>query len=378
MLRKTTTVICMLATASASFGSLWASPDWALTSEDSAGVGFDSNLYDRSGGEGDGYALIAPSLSLQRLNSFTNVKVSVGVQSYTYFHLQELDSLNPFLTVSVKYPYDQDVYPTEEFGLVASRTTVANAQVGGRLRREDLGADWDGNIVASEKTILQGRLDIREVDYLTPGFNDNQYAAGGLTLAYISNEHLDLGVGYDYRYSVSRPKEAGQVESDFNQHLVTFRGRGDFLPKLSGSFFVGAADTLYRGATSQDNIDVEGELDLIWQATERGKLTIKVSRQTYFSPNGYAYIPGSIGPEWTQEMTGGYSATFGVDVQQILYRFASTSRTDEARGAYLRLKYALTERFSMTFSADYTKQKSPEAIVNYQRTAFLANLDCKF
>ena len=369
---------CMIASAHSLLGSVWSSSDWALTSEDNVGFGYDGNLYDRKGGAGDGYALVVPNLTLKRISSFTDLSASLSVHSYTFFTIRDLDSLNPSLDVTLRYPYDENAYPTESAHLVAERTTEANAEVGGRLRLDNFDAGWEGNVASTEKTILQARLDAHEVDYLTLGFNDNQYLAGGTTLAYIFSERLDLGVGYDYRYSVSRPKAQGVESSDFKQSLYTFRGRGDFLPKLSGTFFVGLADTAYSGATHRSDLDLEGEFDLVWQATERGKLTLKVSRQNYFSPDGYAYIPASVGPEWTQELKGGYSATVGVDVQHILYRFAQTSRNDNAWGGYLRVKYTVNERFALTFDAAYSKQSSPEAIVNYQRAAFFGNLECKF
>lgn len=300
--------------------SLWENADWAVTSQDSAGIGYDSNVYDRRGGAGDGYALVAPGLTLKRVGSLTDLEVSLELQSYTYFDLHGLDSVDPALNIVARYPYNEGVdFPTEQLELGASRTTEVNSLVGGRLRRGDMAAGWEGNVAEGGKTVLQGRVHVHEVDYLTAGFNDNVYSSGGLTLGYIANERLELGVGYDFSYSESRPKLAGGIASEFRQNLFTLRGRGDLLPKVTGSFFVGAADTAYKGPASESNLDLECEFNLSWQPTQRGRLTLKANRQTYFSPDGYAYIPSTLGLEWTQEIAGGYSATLGADVQRIGY-----------------------------------------------------------
>jgi hypothetical protein len=349
-----------------------------LTSTDQAGIGYDSNLYARADGSGDGYALLTPSLSLQRINSFTYLHLDATVQSYTYFDQPGLNSIDPSVMLAVRYPYDDNLFPTEQFSLGASRSTEENSDVGERLRRQDLSAHWDGNIVASEKTILEGRADFRQIDYLTAGFNDNEFATAGLTLAYVANELLQAGVGYDYEYSVSKPKESNTTESSFRQNLLTVRGQGQFLPKVTGYCFVGLASTENSGNNTRSYLDLEGELSVAWQATERDQLILKVDRQTYFSPDGFAYIPTSVGPEWDKELAGGYSFKVGVNEQQVLYRFGAYTRNDQDYGGYGELRYTLTERYSAAVSVHYTKQDSPEQIINYTRATVFASVACKF
>ena len=138
------------------------------------------------------------------------------------------------------------------------------------------------------------------------------------------------------------------------------------------------ADTAYKGPASESNLDLECEFNLSWQPTQRGRLTLKANRQTYFSPDGYAYIPSTLGLEWTQEIAGGYSATLGADVQRIGYRFSESSRTDQAHGGYAKLRYALTEKYAATLTADYTRQASPEQIVNFRRETLFAGVEGKF
>ncbi len=378
MPRNLFAVICFLSSTAATFGSIWESPDWALTSDDEVGVGYDSNLYAHHDGAGDGYAEIVPSLILKRLKSFTDLEVTVAVKSTDYFTRSDLDSLDPSLDLELRYPYDEFVFPTQLLALRASRSTVVDGDIGGRLRDQDLSARWEGNILASEKTILQGRAEVHQTDYLTEGYSDNEYATAGLTLAYVANEHLELGAGYDYKYGVSLPTGTSRSSTYLSQDILSIRGRGDFVSKLSGYYTIGVADTTYWGTLSRTNLDLEGELGIVWQPTERGKLTLKADRQSYFSPDGYAFLSTALGPEWTEEVGAGFSATLGADIQQTLNRYAASTRTDHAYGGHFELHYSLNDRYSAALIARYITQNSPQLIYNYDRATVYANFVAKF
>jgi len=379
MLRIGLVTLCVLSSTAAAFGEIWSSSQWALTGEGDVGVGYDSNLYTRNGGAGDGYLLVVPTLTLQKLGSAVDLHFDAALQSYTFFDLTNLNTLNPSLNMVLKYPQGgPDTFPTEEVDAVIARTTEENVEVGGRLRRQDLGINWNGNIVGSEKTILEGSVNLHQTDYLTTGFNDNDLAAAGLKLAYVENELLQFGVGYTYTYSESLPRGDIGVRSNFQQNLGMVWGKGEFLSKVTGTFFFGVADTAYHGPTSNTNVDFEGNMTISWQATDKGQLALAFDREVYFSPDGYAFIPTSLGPEWTQDLINGYSLTAGVGAEEILYRFTESTRLDHSYGGHLGLKYSASTRFTASVSVAYTKQTSPEYITNYHRGTVFGDLSYKF
>jgi hypothetical protein len=123
---------------------------------------------------------------------------------------------------------------------------------------------------------------------------------------------------------------------------------------------------------------LEGELGIVWQPTERGKLTLKADRQSYFSPDGYAFLSTALGPEWTEEVGAGFSATLGADIQQTLNRYAASTRTDHAYGGHFELHYSLNDRYSAALIARYITQNSPQLIYNYDRATVYANFVAKF
>jgi hypothetical protein len=371
-------MLCLFSSAAASFASIWQSSDWALTSTDEAGLGYDSNLFARHDGDGDGYAEIFPSLLLKRLKSYTDMEITFAVKSTNYFTRTDLNSFDPSLDLEIRYPYDEFVFPTQQFDVRASRSTIVDGDIGGRLRAQDLSTRWEGNIAASEKTILQGRAEVHQTDYLTQGYSDNEFATAGLTLAYVENQNLELGAGYDYKYAVSRPSDSSLSRTYLSQNLVSIRGRGDFLPKVSGFVTVGVADSAYTGEVSQSYVDVEGEIGIVWVVTERGKFTLKANRESYFSPSGSEYITTNFGPEWTEELATEYFATVGADFQQTLNRFAVGSRTDHAYGGHLELTHSITDRYAAALTIRYITQDSPQLVYNYDRATVYASFVAKF
>ncbi len=378
MKRTALVMLCLISSTVSSLGAIWESSDWALTSVDEAGIGYDSNLFARHAGSGDVYAEIEPSLLLKKLNSYTDLEITIAVKSTNYFTRNDLNSFDPSLDIELRYPFDEFVFPTQQFDLRASRSTIVDGDIGGRLRAQDLSTRWEGNILASEKTILQGRAELHQTDYLTSGYSDNEFATAGVTLAYVANENLELGAGYDYKYAISQPKDSPNSSTYLSQNVVSVRGRGDFLPKVSGIFTIGVADSAYSGEVSQSYFDIEGSLGIVWQVTERGKFTLKADRQSYFSPDGSAYLVTRYGPEWTEEFATNYFATLGIDFQQTLNRFAIGTRTDHAYGGHFAVTHSITQRYSAALTITYITQNSPQLVYNYNRATVYANFVARF
>lgn len=358
--------------------AIWQTPLWALTATAEGEVGYDSNLFSRKGGDGDAYAMIAPTFMLQRLNSLTRLEVDISVQSFTFLDRTDLNSLNPSLGLRLRYPSDEELLTTQEIDVHASRRTEANSDVGSRLRRDDFDARWEGSFSPTGKIRVLARTEIRRTDYLTPGFNTNDATSAGLTAAYISNERLQLGAGYDFEYSHSQPDNPTRLPTNGRRHLFTFRGRGEFLPKVTGRFYLGTSYTDYRGGVTRTDWDLIAGASLVWQATARGQLTAKAGRLAYFSPDGSTSTRTGLGFEWTQQIIGGFSATLGVDIAQVLYLYSTRTRHDRLYGGRFQFRYALTDHFSASVGAGYTTQSSEELFGNYDRGTLFASLVSKF
>ncbi len=355
---------------------VWQSDHWALTAAAEGGLGYDSNLFTRAGGIGDGYAVVIPTLVFKSLHSLTRLEAEASVKSSAYFYLTELNTSDPSLVIRLRHPSDDEALATQEFEARAGRSTDANPEVGGRLRRDSYSAHWSGNIKPAGKLVVLPEAELGHTDYVTPGFNTNQSGAAGVTVAYLANERLQLGTAYNFEYSRSRPDNPLETQTTGRRHLLAFRGRGEFLPKVSGNMLIGVSHNDYRGGFVRRDWDSVAAISLVWAAAARGTLTLKVDRTSYFSPNGSALTRSGLGLEWTQELKGGFYATVGADAADV--RYDPLTRNDRSYGTQLRLRYALTERFSASLNAGYTKQDSDDAFGNYERTTVFANLARKF
>ena len=362
----------------ASHAAILQTEHWALLGAAEAGVGYDSNLFAHNGSDGDGYGLLEPSFTIQRLNSLTNLKVDLSVKSYTYFTKTNLNSLDPLLKIRLRYPFDEEIEATQEFSGYATRRTEANAIVGTRLRSDNYDVHWEGTFNPTGKLTLLTRTDAQRTDYLTAGFNTNDTASAGVTLDFLSNERLQLGTGYDFISSHSRPDLADVPETKSKQHRYTLRGQGEFLPKVTGSFFVGAGHTAYSGGLTQSAWDFVAGSSLSWQATERAQVTFTADRSTNFSPGGAAFTQAGVALEWTQQIAGGFTATLGADAANIAFRFESNSEHYKQYGGHFLLKYALTERLTASLRTSYTKQNSNQHYAQYDRAIVYASISTKF
>jgi hypothetical protein len=376
----TSTTIALLLGCATPVGraAIFQSDHWALSGEAEAGVGYDSNLFARNGSDGDGYALLEPTFSLQRLNSLTNLKADISVASYTYFTRTDLDSLDPKLTLRVRYPFDEEVEATQELTANASRLTQADANIGTRLRSDNYSVHWEGSFNPTGKLTLLTRTDLRRTDYLTPGYNTNDAATAGLTVDFVSNERLQLGAGYDYEYSRSRPDDSSLPQTQSRQNRYTLSGRGEFLPKVTGNFFLGAGYTVFSGGFTQTEWDFVAGASLVWQATERAQIACKIDRSIDFAPGGAALTHSSLDFEWTQELAGGFTAILGAGAGEVLYHFGTDYQHFHEYGGRFQLSYALTERLTATLTTSYTKQNSDEFFANYTRGMVYASLITKF
>lgn len=359
--------------------ALWENQRWALSGSAEAGTGYDSNLFARAGSPGDGYLRITPAASLARRNSLTLLKVKVEISSYTYFYQQDLNSLDPSLELRLRYPADEELLATEDLEMNYSRRTEANADVGGRLRSDSFRASWRGSFKPTGKLTLLPRASFEYTDYLTPGYNTNDTVSGGFTVAFVSNERLQLGAGYDYEQSRSEPDNPDKLQTDGRRHSFTVRGRGEFLPKVTGYAYVGASYYDYSGGVNRDGWDPVANISLDWQATARGTLTTRVNYTTYFSPTGFASTITELGLEWTQDLAGGFYATLGVRGGTVDYHHSSgTSSSVDRYSTYGELRYGLTERFSASLKASYAIQDSAVLREDYDHFKVFLNTTCKF
>lgn len=359
-------------------GALWESPAWALTSQVEAGGGYDSNLYARAGGDGSGFAKLHPQLRFFRRSSLTRFEINADVRAVTFFDYENEDSVDPSVSLLSIYPDTEDTLSTQHLQASYAQSSSANADVGRRLRQSDAEISWEGNVAATGKSVFEGRTRVRHTDYREDNYNTNEQAGIGGSYNFVPHERLHLGLGYDLALARSKPDTAAALETKSTGHSFTFRGRGDFLPKISGRFHLGISTVKYSGSLDRSDSDLIAGASLVWEAHERLSLTTKVNRGTYFSPSGEIIMRTTVGVLAEQVITGGFSLLAEVEGSQADYEHQTSLRRDNTANLRGGVQYALTDRFSGGASCTWTTQDSDLSTFNYDRTLVSGHLSVRF
>jgi Putative beta-barrel porin 2 len=354
--------------------AVWQSSPWALSPSVATGFGYDSNIFSRANGEGDGFAEITPMLRLSAPPSLTFFSVEASAHAVTYAHWPSQGSVDPALRMQYRYPNQEGVLATREMNAAVSQASVANSDIGRRVRETEWFFDWEGTVAATAKTELQARLSARRLSYGEIDLNTNDSADAGLTLAFVANEKLQLGAGYDFSLSRSVPEVAGGRPTRRVENALTFRGRGEFSPNISGRLYLGLANANYSGAQSRSDLDFVLGADLGWKIRERLHLTAKADRRVYFSPEGDAAQETSAAFELSQEFSGGFSASIGAQGVRTVYRRSTAFRHDTSFPLRMRLDYMVNQRFSAAIEGSWSEQHSDWEFRNYHRTTSSARI----
>ncbi len=364
--------------ASAAHAALWESPNWALTSKVEASGGYDSNLYARASGDGSGFATLHPQLRFFRRSSLTRFEINADAHAVKFFEYENEDSIDPSISLLAVYPESEDTLSSQQLKLAYVQSSTANADVGRRLRQSEAELSWEGAVAATGKSAFEGRTRIRHMDYREEGYSTNELAAIGASYNFVAHERLNLGAGYDLELARSKPGSSASQETESTGHAFTLRGRGDFLPKVSGRFHVGVSTVNYSGGLDRSDSDLIAGAALVWAVHERLSLTSKINRGTYFSPSGEVIMRSTVGFVAEQDIAGGFSLLGEIEGSQADYEHQSNSRRDNSVSLRGGVRYALTHRLAAGASCTWTTQDSDVSALNYDRTLVSGHLSCRF
>lgn len=351
--------------------------DWLLQPALEVRAGYDSNLFARAGGAGDGFAEIRPVLTLARPPARAAISTEISARALTFLNHAEENSVDPALLVTYLYPDQEGVFAPDEIRLSVSRSTDANADLGRRVRETERTFRWGDTLVSSAKTALQAHVELQRLSYSDWDLNTNDLAAAGLALAFISNEKLQLGAGYDFSLSRSTPALGGQ-RSVLREHALTFHGRGEFTPAIAGLWYVGVAHTGYGGPMARSDFAIIAGVNDTWTLRERLQLVATIDRHVYFSPLGDAVTETAAGLEIRQEFSRGFSASLGADAVHRAYRQTSVYRRDNLFPFRIGLAYTIRPEFTASLDARWSRQESDWAFRNYRRTTLAVSVKKSF
>ncbi len=351
---------------------------WAVAPSLTTRAGHDSNIFARADGSADTFAEVEPVIQLSRPNSLTLLTIDLYAKATAFLAAKEENSIDPALRVRYRYPDHEDVLSTSELKASFSRASVANPDLGRRVRETDLAARWEASFFASGKSTLRTRLAAQQLAYDEIDLNANESVDAGIMLAVVSNEKFQLGAGYGLLLSRSIPESALRDWTHRVENSATFQGRGEFTAQVSGQFYLGLANANYSGALRRSEVDVVAGSNVEWRISDQLSLLLRADRRVYFSAEGDAVRETSLGIEAEQTFADRFTARVGARGIRSVYRRVIVYRHDESLPFHASVDYIFHRQITARVEGTWSRQTSEWDFRNFQRSTFVLSGQYRF
>ena len=358
--------------------ALWEDPLWALSGQASATGGYDSNLFAVNEGPGDAFASFKPALDLVRKDALLSFDAEAWVDWTTFLKQTGSDATDPGVRMSLSYPANVETWTTQSAEAHWIRTTAVNVDVGQRVRREDVLARYEGDLVDTGKTSLVGRVLLDRDEFLGAAFDTIGTASLGATADYSPHDLFRAGLGYDLTLGRSQPNSPGLAALDRTEHAFTMQAQGEFTPKVTGRVSLGTAYSDYTGSFRHSEWDMVAGADVAWRPTERLVLNLQAVRAPSFNADGDVDVSTSVILEVRQNLGRGYSIRADAQGGRTTHERRVTYRTDAIEGAGIAADYGLTEKLTASAGYDWTRQDSDVSRYTYRRHVVTGQLKYRF
>ena len=371
MPRLSLTVFCLISSMTLAYGSIWESPDWALTSNLAASVGYDSDLTLSNNGPADSFVQASPSLTLQRKNSSSNIEFMGDVTETDFLDDKEPRHTDYKFVASYDYPKADNVVPIFDASAQWTQVTEANEWLGLYVEHDRGSASVDGFLPVTGRLGIRATADYTLDNYILSRLNDYRNGRLFVGLAFQKDSGTEVSLNVGGALGSSTPNDealfGGPVHS--KEESVTTRIQGAITPKVSGSAYVGFSHVSYSGAYSdRENLPIGGA-DLTWGVTTRTTIVLAAYSGADFSPDGqsvrtthsFLSFTHVIVDQWQITVRGGpmYSV-FSRTVQLNTYTL-----WDFSAG----LSYQPSTRFHVDLGFAYNHQNSDALNNQFQREA---------
>lgn len=230
--------------------------------------------------------------------------------------------------------------------------TLQNPNDGELSPRDVITVGGDGEFEVSQKSSMSVGLTYVDTAYEQTAFTDSEIATVPLKYYFELTPKVDASVGFRYRNS-DLSNSNGTPAIDSEDFFYSVGARGDFTPKLKGSFSVGLTDRQNDGGPDRSTLGLDSSLDYLW------------SEKTTFN----AAISNDFGSSGQGESQENSSISLGVRVQvwpELSLNSKATYRkidyfnkpADDYYEFTLGGEYTLNEYVTFTSGAVYKDNKS--------------------
>ncbi|MCR6654625.1 MAG: outer membrane beta-barrel protein [Opitutus sp.] len=212
-----------------------------------------------------------------------------------------------------------------------------------------------GNVEVSvtEKTSVTAGFGYSNTDYRVAGFADQESVNIPLHFYYEVTPKVDLGLGYRYRESWLL------FGRDSRDHFVSVSTRGEFSPKLTGTFDVGVTHRDHSPGGTYSMLGIDGSLS--YAVTPKSSLQLTASRNFDVNSQAQEQKNTSVGAFLTSNITPEFAVTVGTAFRAINYYMPAVNvpaRTDDYYDSFIGASYTVNEYVRVGANFSYRKNDS--------------------
>lgn len=230
------------------------------------------------------------------------------------------------------------------------------------VRRDSYAAGLNAEYAVSEKSKvgLGGRYN--RTQYKSGGFNNQKNYTVPANYYFAITEKVDLSAGVQYRKNIVSAPNADSEDYYFN-----VGARGEFTPKLSGSFSVGYTLRDHEDSTRGDDSTIGLKAGLSYAYSPKTTFTLNLSNDFETGADASGIETASVGVGVNTSITAAWSVNATVAYSR--YDYLATNRTDNYVVGGVGVAYTYNEYLS--FDAGYTINDNSSDI---GRAEFTANV----
>ncbi|MBC8008746.1 MAG: outer membrane beta-barrel protein [Burkholderiales bacterium] len=218
------------------------------------------------------------------------------------------------------------------------------------VRFDEYAAGVGGELTVTEKSKIGAGLKYGATDYKTGGFDDRETYTVPANYYFAIRPKLDLSTGIQYRQTDL------DIGADSEDYYFNVGARGEFTPKLIGTFTVGYTlrDTDAAGVDDESLVGLDAGLSYLY--SEKTQFTLNMSNDFGTSSQGGGQEVASINLGVRSQIAADWSARASVGYQEIDY--INTTRTDEYMTGLLGLTYVVNQAISLDAYYSYADNDS--------------------
>lgn len=234
------------------------------------------------------------------------------------------------------------------------------------VRRDTYAAKLNAEYAFTEKTKGGTGIQYEKTDYELAGFTDSQSFSVPLNYYYAISPKVDLSAGFRYRQT-----DVDAINADTEDLNFNVGARGEFTPKLSGSFDIGY--TLRKPDVGSDEGLVAANAGLTYAYSLKTQFTLGLRRDFDTSATGQSQESSSITLGASTRFNESFAANASLQYQDIDYPAA---RSDQYVSASVGVTYTYNQLLS--FGAAYTHQNNSSNAAFSEFTANVVSLSANF